>query len=84
MELQDYQGALKDFSLAIEYDEGNNTFGDSYLLRSRAKEKLGDTSGADQDKALSEKRFEQNSAASRSQPIRPQTNRASEAAVSGR
>jgi hypothetical protein len=60
MALGDYQGALKDFTLAIEHDQGNNRFGDSLLLRSRAKEKLGHNEGAKQDQALSEKQAEQN------------------------
>jgi Flp pilus assembly protein TadD len=84
MDLGDYRGAAKDFTLAIENDEGNNRFGDSYLLRSRAKEKLGDTEGAKGDKALSEKQIEQDGAANGSQPIRSETNTTSSAAGSPR
>jgi len=37
MDSKDYRGTVEDFTLAIQYDEGNNRFGDSYLLRSRAR-----------------------------------------------
>ena len=42
----DYDGAVVDLTKAIEFDEGNNSAGDSYTLRARAKRASGDEEGA--------------------------------------
>jgi len=47
--LKDYAGAIDDLTKAIEYDEGNNSAGDSYVLRARAKRAKGDEAGAGED-----------------------------------
>jgi len=51
----DYKGAIDDFSKAIELDTGNNDSGNSYELRARAKEAIGDKAGAVQDRQRAEK-----------------------------
>jgi len=55
IETKDYKGAVLDFTKAIKYDKGHNRFGDSYLLRSRAKDALGDKEGAKTDRLLAQK-----------------------------
>ena len=52
--MKDYAGAIEDLTKAIEFDEGNNSAGDSYVLRARAKRAAGDVAGADEDDAKAE------------------------------
>jgi tetratricopeptide (TPR) repeat protein len=54
----DYAGAIADLGKAIEFDSGNNSVGDSYTLRARAKRAAGDEAGALEDEKLAEERFE--------------------------
>ncbi len=49
----DCDGAIADLTKAIEFDEGNNSAGDSYTLRARAKRAKGDEDGAKTDDAKS-------------------------------
>ena len=48
-DLKDYDGAIIDLTKAIEFDKGNNTYGDSFVLRARAKRAKGDVAGAAED-----------------------------------
>ncbi|WP_411846753.1 tetratricopeptide repeat protein [Roseibacillus persicicus] len=48
-----YDGAIADLTKAIEFDEGNNSAGDSLTLRARAKRARGDEAGAKADDAKS-------------------------------
>jgi tetratricopeptide (TPR) repeat protein len=50
-DMKDYDGAIADLTKAIEFDEGNNTHGDSFVLRARAKRGKGDEAGAAADDA---------------------------------
>jgi tetratricopeptide (TPR) repeat protein len=50
-DLKDYDGAIADLTKAIEFDEGNNSAGDSFVLRARAKRAKGDEVGAAADEA---------------------------------
>ena len=52
LDLGDFAGAVEDLTLAIKHDQGNNRFGDSYTLRSRAYSGLGNEESAVADKAL--------------------------------
>ena len=45
IELNDFSGAVEDLTAAIKHDEGNNQFGDSYMLRARALRGLGEGAG---------------------------------------
>lgn len=47
--LKNYDGAIADLTKAIEFDDGNNAFGDSYILRARAKRAKGDEEDAKED-----------------------------------
>lgn len=47
----DFDGAIDDLTKAIEFDDGNNAAGDSYILRARAKRAKGDEEGAKDDEA---------------------------------
>lgn len=53
----DYNGAITDLTKAIDHDSGNNRFGDSYELRARAKEALGDKDGAQKDRDLASEKM---------------------------
>jgi len=55
-EMNDYRGAIDDLTKAIELDDGNNSHGDSYVLRARAKRAMGDVKGAQDDEALASTR----------------------------
>jgi tetratricopeptide (TPR) repeat protein len=50
-DMKDYDGAIADLTKAIEFDEGNNGAGDSFVLRARAKRAKGDEAGAAADEA---------------------------------
>jgi tetratricopeptide (TPR) repeat protein len=50
-DMKDYDGAIADLTQAIEFDGGNNTNGDSFVLRARAKRGKGDETGAAADEA---------------------------------
>ncbi len=52
-DMKDFDGAIADLTKAIEFDEGNNAFGDSFTLRARAKRAKGDEAGAIEDEKLS-------------------------------
>jgi len=54
----DFEGAIADLTKAIEFDEGNNSAGDSYALRARAKRANGDVAGADADDAKAQAVFD--------------------------
>ena len=54
----DYDGAIADLTKAIEFDEGNNSAGDSYTLRARAKRAKGDEDGAKADDAKAKEVFD--------------------------
>lgn len=54
----DYEGSIADLSKAIEFDEGNNSAGDSYVLRARAKRAKGDEEGAKADEAKAKEIFD--------------------------
>lgn len=51
IDLQDFDGAIADLTQAIQHDQGNNTGGDSHLLRSKARRAKGDMAGAMADEA---------------------------------
>ena len=54
----DYDGAIADLTKAIEFDEGNNSAGDSYTLRARAERAKGDEDGAKTDDAKAKEVFD--------------------------
>jgi len=54
----DYEGAIADLTDAIKFDEGNNSAGDSYTLRARAKRAKGDEEGAKADEAKAQELFD--------------------------
>ena len=54
----DYEGSIADLTEAIEFDEGNNSAGDSYVLRARAKRGKGDEEGAKADEAKAKEIFD--------------------------
>ena len=56
--LGDYEGSIADLTKAIEFDEGNNSAGDSYVLRARAKRAKGDEEGAKADEAKAKEIFD--------------------------
>jgi Tfp pilus assembly protein PilF len=86
--MKDYEGAIGDLTKAIEFDEGNNAFGDSYVLRARARRAKGDQAGAIGDEAKAKEQAASTGrrpdTANGSQPLRSETNRTSSAAGSRR
>lgn len=54
----DFDGAIADLTKAIEFDQGNNSAGDSYTLRARAKRAKGDEKGAVADEGKAKQVFE--------------------------
>ncbi len=49
IDLKEYDEAIADFTKAIEFDDGNNSAGDSFELRAKAKKAKGDETGAKED-----------------------------------
>lgn len=49
IDMKDYDGAIADLTKAIELDQGHNAYGDSFVLRARAKRAKGDDAGAAAD-----------------------------------
>jgi tetratricopeptide (TPR) repeat protein len=55
LNLKHYQEAIADFDSAIRNDKWHNKFGDSYVLRAKAKRASGDAAGAEADEKSAEK-----------------------------
>jgi len=58
-EIEDFKGAIDDFTKAIYHDDGNSWAGDSYQLRARARRAIGDESGADEDEKRAREKFDE-------------------------
>jgi tetratricopeptide (TPR) repeat protein len=55
-DLKQYREAVADFDQAIKFDSWHNRFGDSFVLRAKAKKALGDTAGAEADEKSAKER----------------------------
>lgn len=54
LNLKHYKEAIADFDSAIKNNKWHNQFGDSYVLRAKAKRALGDAAGAEADEKLAQ------------------------------
>ncbi len=58
IDTKDYEGAIADLTQAIKHDEGNNSAGDSFSPRAKARRAKGDEAGAAADEALANSAFD--------------------------
>jgi hypothetical protein len=56
LDLRRYDEAIADLDLAIKHDDWRNRYGDTDVLRAKAKREKGDIAGAEADEELADKK----------------------------